>query len=265
MNIKSFVLQMARDIIADETIAVAGELTYKLMLSLFPLVTFLFSLLGFLNLDIAMLDELAAPYLPEDIHSTLVDFIHNLTLDRNAALLSLSFAVTLLASSSGFRAMMRGINKAYGTRDERPYLTRVAISVALTLIFTAAVVAAIVAIIFRDAILSFFEQYDHLAGDALTAALSYLAALCIMLVTVTLIYKLSARKRWRAVLPGSFFTVFLWLVSSQLFNFYVNNFPAFSLYGSIAGAFIMLLWLNVVSVIMLLGAQLNAHIEKLRG
>ena len=264
MNIKSSALLLARSIIAGETIAVAGELTYKLMLSVFPLITFLLSLLGFLHLDIAMLDELVSPYLPEDVHTTLLNFIHDLSHERNATLLSLSFIVALVASSSGFRAMMRGINKAYGIVDERPYLARTAISVALTMIFTAAVVVAIVAIIFRNAILVFFEQYAFV-NNILTGVLSNLAAFCIMLITVTLIYKISARrKRWVNVLPGSFFTVCLWLASSQIFNIYITNFSALSVYGSIAGAFVMLIWLNVISIIMLLGAQLNAHIELVR-
>ena len=262
MKIKAFVKCFIRDIIAGDTFAVAGELTYKLMLSMFPLITFLLSLLGFLELDIALLDELASPYLPQDIHATLLAFIHGLTQERNTALLSLSFIVALVSSSSGFRAMMRGICKVYGTCEERSFVTRAALSVALTLMFTAAVVAAIVAIIFRDAILIFFEQ-QSLADDALTAVVSYLAAFGMMLTTVSLIYKVSAgNRKLKSVLPGSFFTVCLWLVSSQIFNFYVTNFPVFSLYGGIASAFLMLLWLNIISVILLFGAQLNARLEK---
>ena len=261
MNIKTFVIQLVRDIIDDETIAVSGELTYKLMLALFPLVTFILSLLGFLNLDIALLEELISPYLPENIQATLLSFINDLSLERNATLLSLSFFVALAASSSGFRAMMRGINKAYGIRDERHYIMRFALSIGLTFIFTSTVVVAIVAIIFRNAILAFFAQYD-LVENNLTGVLSYLAAFCMMLAAITLIYKISARRQYlRNILPGSVFTVCLWMIFSHLFNFYITRFPVFSLYGSIASAFIMLMWLNAIAVIMLLGAKLNANLE----
>ena len=261
MKMKAFVTQLARNVIEGETMAVAGELTYKLMLSSFPLMTFMLSLLGFLNLDIYLLDGLTAPYLPEDIHALLMGFVHNLTLERNATLLSLSFLLTLAASSSGFRAMMRGISKSYGIRDNRHYIVRVALSVALTLVFSATVVVAVVAVVFRDALLAFFLRYD-LRGDFVIGALSYVAAFSLMLAAVMLIYKISSRKRFTSVLPGSVFTVCLWLISSQFFNFYVTRFPIFSLYGGIASAFVLLIWLNMVSIIMLLGAQLNAILEK---
>ena len=268
MKFKDFIVRLTQSVIADETIAVAGELTYKLMLSMFPLITFLLSLLGFLNIEMHLLEEIVAPYLPQDINHTLMTFIHGLSLERNTTLLSLSLVVTLVASSSGFRAMMRGISKSYGVQDSRPYLMRFVFSVALTLVFSATILVAVVAIIFRDTILGLLWYYalidESVVGGTLTGLISYGAAFFMMLVAVTFIYKVSVQDRTLgSILPGSVLTVCLWLVSARIFNMYVMRFPVFSLQGGIASAFIMLLWLNVISVIMLLGAQLNAALESL--
>ena len=106
---------IAKNIIEGEMIAVAGELTYKLMLSIFPLLTFSLSLLGFLDLDVHVLNDFLYPYLPTNVHQMIFSFIENLSANPSGFLLLTSLAVSLLSSSSGFRAMMRGVNICHNT------------------------------------------------------------------------------------------------------------------------------------------------------
>jgi len=260
-KITAFVQNLVRDVLDNELIEVSGEITYKLMLSIFPLITFLLSLLGFLHLDISLLNELIVRYIPESIHALLMEFVQTLSRERNATMLSVSVFIALFSSSSGFRSMMRGINKSYGIKDERPFPVRFAISIALTLVFIAAIIVAIVAIVFRDSLLRLFARYA-LVGDTFVGFLSYAATFGVIFITTTLIYMISARKRFRRVLPGSLLSVILWLIFTRLFNLYVTTFPAFTLYRGIASTFVMLLWLNIISVIMLVGAQVNANVGK---
>ena len=258
----NLIKRVKNDIVSNETFAVAGEMTYKLTLSVFPLLTFSFSLIGYLNLDTPMLEQQAALFLPEGVSATLFGFVNSLPTEQSTTFLSASIVVALLTSSSGFRSMMRGINKAYGVTDNRCFFVRFLISVALALIFTATLIIAIVVLILRNALLGLLTPYVFTISN-LVAFLTNLGAFGIMFVTVTIIYKMSASvKGWRSILPGSLFAVCLWVVLSQLFNFYVNNFPVFSLYGSIAAAFILMLWFNAISVIMLAGAQINSSLSR---
>ena len=261
-HVRAFTVQFVRDILDKETFSTAGELTYKLMLAILPLMTFLMSLLGFLQLDVTLLDELLAPYLPNDIHTTLLGFINTLALERNTTILSLSIIIALASASSGFRAIMRGINKCYGMRDSRNFIILTLISIALTVVFVATIVLSIVAIVFRSAVLEFISRYAEI-NIGLTAALSSVITFFTMFIAITFIYMISLRKKsLRCVLPGSLFSVCLWLATARLFNIYIAIFPVSSVYGSIASAFVMLLWLNIISIIILLGAQLNASLEK---
>ena len=261
---RAFSIQFLRDILAKETINTAAELTYRLMLAILPLMTFLMSLLGFLHLDVTLLDELIAPYLPQDIHTTLLGFINTLALERNVTILSLSIILAISSASSGFRAIMRGINRCYGTRDERNLIVRIIISIALTFVFVTTIIISVVAIVFRGVILEFVSQYAEI-NIGLTALLSSLVTFCSMFIALTFIYKISViKKSLRSVLPGSLFSVCLWLATARLFNIYIAIFPVSSVYGSIASAFVMLLWLNMISIIILLGAQLNASLESFK-
>ena len=258
---RAFTIGFVRDVLEKEMFNTAGELTYKLMLAILPLMTFLMSLLGFLQLDTSLLDELLAPYLPTDIHTTLLGFINTLALERNATVLSLSIIIAIASASSGFRAVMRGINKCYDIRDRRNFVVLTLISIALTLVFVVTIVVSIVAIVFRGEVLDFLAQFAQI-NIGVTSVLSGIVAFCMMFIALMLIYKISVRKKsLRSVLPGSLFAVCLWLATARLFNIYIEIFPISSVYGSIASAFVMLLWLNMISIIILLGAQLNASLE----
>jgi len=260
-KVRAFAIQFVRDVLANETMNTAAELTYRLMLAILPLMTFAMSLLGFLQLDTSMLDEILAPYLPADIHTTLLGFIHALALERNAAVLSLSIIIAIASASSGFRAIMRGINKCYGTKDNRNLIIRMLISTALTFVFVITIVISVVAIVFQGIVLDFAAQYAEI-NIVLTAVFSDLFTFFSMFVTLMFIYKISvSKKSLRSVLPGSIFSVILWLATARLFNIYIAIFPVSTVYGSIASAFVMLLWLNMISIIILLGAQLNASLE----
>ena len=68
---------------------------------------------------------------------------------------------------------------------------------------------------------------------------------------------------YRWVSPGGFLAVILWIVASALFAFYVANFGSYSkTYGSVAGMIIFLIWLWITNLVMLLGAELNAEVER---
>jgi len=258
---RTFAIRYVRDVLKNETFNTAGELTYKLMLAILPLMTFLMSLLGFLHLDVTLLDQILAPYLPYDIHTTLLGFINSLALERNATILSLSIILAIASASSGFRSVMRGINKCYGIRDRRNFIILTLISIALTFVFVITIIVSIVAIVFRSVILEFVSRYAEF-NIGLTSVLSSVVTFCTMFIALMFIYKISVRqKSLRSVLPGSLFSVCLWLATARLFNIYIAIFPVSSVYGSIASAFVMLLWLNMISIIILLGAQLNASLE----
>lgn len=245
-------LDFAKNFVRDETVAVAGELTYKLMLSLFPLLVFMLSLMGYLHLDIALLDELAAPYLPEGIHTLLLNFVYERTADRNATLLSTSLLLVLVSSSSGFRSMMKGISRAHGQRDTRAYPLKVLISLGLTLCFCATVLVAVLAIVIRPMFL------------LPSGIFAYIIAVAMMMASVVFIYRMSVPgSKLSNLAPGAALTVLLWLASSHAFNLYFENFSSHSVvYGSIAHIFVLLVWLNAVSIIILAGAQLNAALLK---
>ena len=73
----------------------------------------------------------------------------------------------------------------------------------------------------------------------------------------------TVRKRW--VSPGAVLTLVVWIVASVGFAFYVANFGSYNkTYGALAGPIIFLLWLWITNICVLLGAELNAELERSR-
>ncbi|MDR1067470.1 MAG: YihY/virulence factor BrkB family protein [Clostridiales bacterium] len=255
----NFIKSLIREMRRDAVFSISNELTYKILMAAAPFAMFLVSLLGHFDLDVEILFEKAEPYMPVQIIEVMTLFVRAATENRSGALLSVSLIVSVISAASGFRGVMRGINIAYDIEEKRGFFSDWALSVFLTLIFAFAISLSLATVIFRRGL----RQILSFSGLALSAYnfMGFAVALVIIFLTVTLIYKLSCVKRpaWRSVLPGSSFTVALWLIFSVLFSFYVNAFSNYSkLYGSIGGVFIMIIWTNSLAVILLTGGEINA-------
>jgi len=236
----------------------AAGLTYRVLLAFFPFLIFLMSLLGFTQLDTSAILAPIYYILPGDVATLVSDFLQGLEQTRSRGLLSAGLFFSVYNSSNGFRAIIRSANLAFDTRDRRGIVLQVALSLALMLLFAFALLVMLVMLVLGRHIWDIFVPDDL---EVLFRPLSAIGALVVMAFATMLIYKLAPARKLRLlqVLPGAIFTVVAWAVSSAVFGFVIPNFTQYpAIYGSIAGVFILILWLNWISVIMLIGNELNA-------
>jgi len=247
----------------DDMLAFSNELAYKILLSFFPFMLFLVSLLGFLNLEDSHLMERMYGALPGEISGTVSRFMEELRERRSAGLLSAGLLMSVYSASNGFRAVMSGVNKAHGYRDERGWIKKTALCAALMLIFTCSIVVMLVLWIFSDAIVEATRAFLPFSVSVAAQWVSAIVAWVVLVGATAWIYHLACSKGgngWR-VLPGACATVTLWAISSEvlaLFFMQYSNIPL--IYGSIAGMFMLVVWLNLVAFFLLLGNAINALI-----
>ncbi len=265
-----FIKELFHEISNDEVFPLASEMTYKTFLSLFPFLLFLTSVLSFFNLDENMLINFASPIVSPRITDLILDIISENRGQRHGTILSLSLIITIYSSSSGFRAFMRGINRAYGLKDTRHFILRVVLSMCLTIIFSVAITLSLVVLIFGDTIKKFIYEIlppfaeIQFTGDFLQLLLT-LAVLLIVALSTMLIFKISIdhKTKFKHLYKGAVFTVLMWVLSCSGFNYYINNFSRFGkLYGTIGSVFILVVWINMLVIIMLTGSELNAMFDK---
>jgi membrane protein len=135
------------------------------------------------------------------------------------------------------------------------------LSLVLMIIFAVAIIVMLVLLIFGSHLWDFFEPFIIWGSDIIYTLISSAISLVVLTIVVMLIYKLSCAKKltMKNVLPGAIFTVLSWIISSTIFGFFIANFSNMSaIYGSIAGIFILMLWLNLISIILLMGNEINA-------
>lgn len=260
---KQFVIALVKHCIDDDLISVSNELTYKLILAIFPFIIFAMSLIGFFNLDGNYLLLQLDGALPDQIYNLLAVFVAEVVNEKSPGILSVSLLVSIFSSSSGLNAIIRGINKAYGVTDHRNFLVQRLVSIMLTLIFAVVLTFSAILLVFRDKLaailLQYLPHYDIVA--AIFSFAGYSLSLVALFFTIIIIYKFSCDKKIKLTdfVPGALVTVVIWTLAGKVYNIYINNFSNYSkVYGSIASVFILMFWLNLISFALLLGSEVNA-------
>lgn len=226
----------------------AAGLTLRVLLAFFPFLVFLMALMGFLDLDTEAIFGGLYEVLPAEISELVAGFVEELSATRSAGLLSAALFFSVYNTTNGFRAIIRVTNAAYGIEERRGFFAQVFLSFGLMLLFSAALIVMLAFLV--------FGQQTWQSG---------LAALFLLFLFTAYIYKLACAKPLpkRHILPGAAFTVILWVGASAAFGIFTRHFSQFpAIYGSIAGVFLLILWLNAVSVILLIGNEINAMLHE---
>ena len=253
-----FLLNLLIKCHSSQVLERAASLTYRVLLAFFPFLIFLMSLLGFTHLDTSAILAPIFYVLPGDVSVLVADFLQGLEDTRSRGLLSAGLFFSVYNSANGFRAIIRSANAAFDIRDERGIVKHVILSLAMMLLFALVIVVMLVLLVLGRHIWDLFIHDDF---EFLFVPLSTIGALVVMIFATMLIYKLALAKkiRLKQVLPGAVVTVLAWAISSGVFSFAITNFTQYpAIYGSIAGVFILILWLNLISMILLIGNEFNA-------
>lgn len=251
----------------DDITSIANDITYKLFFSIFPFVIFLMSVVGFLNIDSSYLLDVLNDALPLDVMTTINNFITEVVVHRNTTILSFSLIISVYGASSGFGTAMKGINKAYQSKDRRHFAMYIFIQMILVIIYAVVIIISVVLLILGDQILLFLRDYFEINKIFLSiiGILRYIFAVLILFVCVVLINKLALSKNvtLRSLYTGSFATVVMWIAVTAVFNYFINKLVRFSaIYGSIAGIILFLMWINFMSLTLLIGSEINVCLNK---
>lgn len=249
----------------DNINAVANQLTYKILLSLFPFLIFLMTLIAFFNLDANILLNELNGRIPNQVVGIVNLFVSEVVRKKNFSLLSSSLFISIFSASSGFASMLRCINKIYRQKETRNFITVKLISIACVIIFALALVLCIVLIVFGNKILLLLSDYSWLLLSFNAIILRYCIAIILLTLFSSAIYKISVshKIKFLSLLPGSFFCSVAWIILSLAFNFYISNFSRYStIYGSIGSIFILMIWINLIITVLLVGTEINYWYNK---
>ena len=243
----------------------SAALTYYLLFAIFPLLIFVSTLLGVLELDIASITAVLAPILPSDVVDIIRTYLEYVAANQSRQLLwfSLVFSIWFPMRSTG--CLMHSLRKAFG----RSAPENILLGQLRTLLFTiwmifvigltlALVVVGRRALYFLSGFLPLSETFISVWGY-----LRFIILGLVMAISLGILYQLALgqRRPLREVLPGVGSSLAAWLLLSMAFSYYVENMArSAQLYGSIATIVVVLLWLYMSGQVLILGAELSASL-----
>lgn len=247
----------------DEVPALSAQLTYYLILSFFPFLIFMITVLSFVNMNVEEVIRFITKVLPEISTKTIVDVYEEINRSKSGSLLSFGIIATIWSASSGISAVIKALNKAYDVEEDRAYWKVKGLSVVFTIVLAIVITMSFFMLIFGRVIGEHAYKFVHLPGNFIEvwAFGQYIIPLTIMTIVFALIYAIMPNLRLKIseVISGALFATFGWVITSLLFSFYVNTFGNYSkTYGSIGGIIVLLIWLYLSSIIIILGGEINA-------
>lgn len=204
---------------------------------------------------------------PADTRRMLGDLINEIVTKSSYALISAGAIGGIWSSSNGIMSVIKAVNRAYDLDEDRPYWKLRGLSVLLTIGLAVVMIISLIVIGFGEVFLNMIFVSYTWPSYIIYKIIQILITLILIGVILSVLYKLapSIKKgveiKFRDALPGGLAAGLLLIISSVVFSFYINNFGNYSkTYGSIGGIIVLLIWLYISSIVIVLGAEINAVI-----
>ncbi|HET8631584.1 MAG TPA: YihY/virulence factor BrkB family protein [Thermomicrobiales bacterium] len=255
----------------DDVPGLAAGMAYHFIFALFPFVIFLAALAGLVGRAIgngALFDSIMN-YLYSNVPtaaSALKEPLDQVLNQQRGGALSLGAVLALWSASNGVRTLMKAFNRAYGIDDNRNFFLKAALSIALTVAISLLLIVGFVLLIFGGNIGAALARYLGLGGIfpvAWNVARFVIVIVGIWLALSLLFWRApDLRHEFRFLTPGPVFSTLAWLVFTILFGVYVQylgNSSYSKTYGTAYAIVLFLFYLYLSSIMILLGAELNAE------
>jgi membrane protein len=255
----------------DNLTDLAAALTYYGVLAIFPMIIVVVSILGLIGRSATqpLIDNLGK-VAPGPAKQIFTSAINNVASGRGTA--GVLFIVGLLGalwSASGYiAAFMRASNVVWDIEEGRPIWKTIPIRLGVTLVTVILLTVSAVAVLFTGGLAAQAGQVLGVGSSVVTVfdIVKWPIMLLVVSLILAILYYVGPNVRQpgiRWVSPGSVLAVILWILASAAFAFYVSSFAAYNkTYGALGGIVVFLVWLWITNVVILLGAELNAELER---
>jgi membrane protein len=261
----------------DEILDRANGVAYNFLLAVFPAIIFLFTLIPYVteffpDINKESIMEFMGTQMPtsmyEVISSTILDIVSN----QRGGLLSLGFVFSLYLSTNGTMALMRAFNACYRTIESRSGIKTRFIATTLTINLAFVLFLAIMLLVVGQLVLDYaannLREFPFLNLNGFTVfllfSLRFIVIFIVFFLAISTLYYFgpAIHYNWRFFSIGSLIATLLIIAVSYGFSYYVTNFGTYNkVYGSIGVLIAIMIWVQLVTVVLLVGYEVNASIH----
>ena len=244
----------------------AAYAAYFIVLAVFPALVLILSVLRYTGMEVRGLVELLDDILPSTMAEGAEELIYSTYRNSSGAMVGVSAVTALWSASRGIYGLPTGLNAVYGVSENRGYIYTRSISVVYTFVFILILLLTLVLHVFGNSIINLMRQVDNPVVIFFTDLidLRFFLLLFLQSLVFTLMFMVlpnKRRSRFMESLPGGVLSSLGWLVFSDIYSIYVENFSKYStIYGSVYGIAITMLWLYCCMSILFYGGALNRYL-----
>jgi membrane protein len=240
--------------------------SYYMLISFFPFLLISIVIVSYTPLvDVSKLQDVLG-YLPNTVYTYIENLIDENLLSNRKSIISFSVFGIIWASSKAFTALITVINRAYRIENKSNYFVKILNSIFFSLIMAVIFVVYILVIIlgnnlskyilYKIGYLNIYSDFSSLFKIVVPILLAFILSIYIYYIVPKRAFKL------KEIIPGSLFLTFGFFILTYCFSIYFNNFTNYSkVYGGLAGIVVLLLWLNLLSTVIMIGAELNSVLK----
>jgi membrane protein len=258
----------------DQCTDLAAALTYYAVLSLFPAVLAMVSLVGIVGQGPRATDALlkiVADIGQPSVVAAVRGPLQSISRSTGAGLTLVLGLLTALWSASGYvGAFGRAMNRIYEIGEGRPFWKLRPLQVVITLIAVVLVALVALSLVITGPLAQAVGSAIGMGSTAVTvwniAKWPVLVAVVVLIVAILYYATPNVKQpRFRWISTGAAVAILVWVVASAAFGFYVANFSSYNkTYGTLAGVIVFLLWLWITNLALLFGAEVDAEMERAR-
>lgn len=270
ISIYDIIRTFRSDVKQDMLLVRAGALTFNFIMSLFPAIIFLFTLLPYLpvkNLDDEIINFLL---LPENARAFVKTTIHDLVHIKRGGLLSTGFVLAIFFSSNSIMSMQRAFDKSDNNHNftkRTPIQKRI---LAIILVFVLFVLFALaLTFIVGGAILTkYISTMDYISSLAyyMVVLVRWSAVIILFYTVISIVFRYvpSVRRKFPFFSGGAVIATLGSLLTSVGFSYFVNNFGSYNkVYGTVGTFIVLMLWFNLNAQVLLVGFEVNVAIQNI--
>ena len=247
----------------------SAALAFYLLFMIFPFLIFISALLGLLRLDVAGILLALGEIMPRGVVDLIEVYLTYVSRNPSLRLMMFGLVFSIYFPMRATNSLMRSVRTAYHLGPPRGPARHMLKTLLYTVLLIVTIAAALALMTVGDRVLSYAVVHVRLPGFVAEAwarlRFPVVAVLCYFALFFLYALAQDDRQPWRNIWPGTLAALAAWMALSWLYAFYVDNIANYSLlYGSIGTVIALLIWLNMSSVVLIMGAELNGTIMSLR-
>ena len=266
LKLRAFIRDIINRYIEHDLSQLGGQVAFFAILSLLPFIVYINTLITSFNFTSDDIMNLLQPAVPAYIADIISSYISYISTQNQYGILSIGIITTIYSASKMIRSVEKSINRAYGIDRRRGFIRSVVISMVFIVCIGIITLATLYFIVIGASLAHTIFTILHLPMTILDSMkdVKWLVFIAALFFTISAMYYIMPYKKisYKSTLPGTAFSIAAFGLLSEGYTLYIKYGIGRSfIYGSLGAVFLVFVWLYIVAIVLILGAEINSALD----